>query len=299
MGTMQSFYIFISSIKTYRMPDFKSLKIKNKLRILSLLSILSILVLGFISNNFFSTSKVLAMIIDAERVHNNTFQEGIEDFYKFRISKDPQWLDSSVVKIERANQMARNFGQIDQLLQLPKEEYIEILFQTYQEAYNHDRSNANLMANRLRRFLWVKIDKLAEAQQVAMSGYHLGEKIKQEILTYKNDSTFASANILDADLQKMKFFYHDFAVNISSLNTLFNRLLFRGIIVLSLLLIISIAFISTLITRSIAHPVQEMVDKFRIIATGNLNTPINIDTSNEIGDLARSFREIQNGARSD
>lgn len=40
-----------------------------------------------------------------------------------------------------------------------------------------------------------------------------------------------------------------------------------------------------------------MVLKFGVIARGNLNTEISIDTDNEIGKLANSFREIQNGLR--
>lgn len=279
------------------MSDFRSLRIKNKLRILSFISILSIVVLGFVSNYFFRTSKVLGMIINAERVHNNTFQAGIEDFYKYQVLRNEQWLDSSVTKIESANQMSHYFAVIDQLLQLPEKEYIEILFQNYQEAYNHDRSNAYLMANRIKLFLWTKNDMLAESQKIALSGYQLGEKIKNDILVYKKDSTLATYNNLEVDVSKMRIFYHDFAVIISSLNDFANRLLFIGILMMVILLVLSVAWVSTLTIRSIANPVQEMVNKFRVIAKGNLNTQISIDTNNEIGDLASSFREIQKGLR--
>ena len=63
------------------MLDFNSLKINNKLRILSIISILSIIVLGFVTNYFFRTSKVLGIIVNSERVNKNTFQAEIEDFY--------------------------------------------------------------------------------------------------------------------------------------------------------------------------------------------------------------------------
>jgi len=279
------------------MKDFRSLKIKNKLLFLSLISISSIVILGYVANYFFRTSKVLEIIINAERVHNNTFQAGIEDFYKFQLSGNTQWLDSSMAKIESANQMAHNFGIIDQLLTLPEKETIELLFKTYEEAYNHNKSDAYLMANRLRLFLLLKNDKLIEAQKVALEGYLLGDKIKNEILSHKNDSTFKSSSSLEADLNKMRVFYHDFAVNISEINEFANQLLFLGITLLVILLVLGVAMISTLITRSIANPVNEMVQKFQVIAKGNLNTEISIDTDNEIGDLARSFHDIQSGLR--
>lgn len=279
------------------MFDFKNLKIRNKLRILSLISILNLVVLGFVSNYFFKTSKMLGVIINSERVHNNTFQEGVEDFYKFQVSGNNQWLDSAIVKIESANQMAQNFGIIDQLLQLPEKEYIDIFYQNYKEGYNLDRSNAYLMASRLKLFLLLNKNKLAQAQQIANEGYLLGNKIKNEILNSKADSSFAVSNLLDVDLQKMRVFYRDFAEVISSLNDFANQLLFLGISLIVIFLVLIVALISSLISKSIVNPVQEMVDKFQVIATGNLKTDISIDATNEIGDLANSFREIQKGLR--
>lgn len=279
------------------MPQFKNLKIRNKLLISSFLSILSIIVLGFVANYFFKTSKVLGIIINAERVHNNTFQTGIEDFYKFQISGDKQWLDSSIVQLEAANKMAYNFGVIDQLLELPENETIDILFNTYEEAYDHDRSNAYLMVDRIKLFLLLKNEKLSESRKVALRGYELGESIKKDILKFKDNHEFANSPVMEANLAKMRVFYYDFAENITSLNEYANKLLFVGIISLVILLGLVIAWISTLITRSIATPVQEMVDKFKVIAKGNLNTEISIATNNEIGDLARSFQDIQSGLR--
>lgn len=278
------------------MWDFKQWKIKNKLLILSLISISSIVILGFVANYFFRTSKVLGIIINAERVHNNTFQAGIEDFYKYQISKEARWLDSSVVKLESANRMANHFSIIDQLLQLQEKEAVDLLFNTYEEAYNHDQSNTYLMADRVRLLLVLKNDKLKKAQKVALGGYQLGEKIKQEILAHKNDPAYTSHS-LQEDLGKMRIFYHDFAVNISAINDFANQLLFLGITLLVILLVSGVGMISKLIISSIADPVNEMVEKFQVIATGNLNTEISISSHNEIGDLARSFQDIQNGLR--
>ena len=127
------------------MLNFNNLKIRSKLRFLSLISIASLAVLGIVSNYFFNTSKIVGVMINAERIHNNTFQEGVEDYYKFRVSGEKQLLDSAINKIEKANQMAYNFGIIDQIVVLPEEESVNVLYKIYEEAYNNDRSNAYLM----------------------------------------------------------------------------------------------------------------------------------------------------------
>jgi hypothetical protein len=83
---------------------------------MSLIAVISIASLGFVSNYFFQTSKVLGIIINGERVHNNTFQEGVEYFYKYQIGGDSAKLDSAIIRINAANQMTYNFATIDQLL---------------------------------------------------------------------------------------------------------------------------------------------------------------------------------------
>ena len=124
------------------MLNLNHLKIHTKLRIMSLLTLLSVLALGYLSNYFFQTSKVLGIIINAERVHNNTFQEGVEDYYKYLLTDNVVSLDSAAININVANQMAYHFATIDQLLQLPKQKWTDILFETYKEAYSGDRDNA-------------------------------------------------------------------------------------------------------------------------------------------------------------
>lgn len=279
------------------MLNFNDLNIRVKLRILSFISIISLIFLGFISNYFFNTSKVLGIIINAERVHNNTFQEGIEDFYRYQVTGSKQWIDSAVVKIEAANQMARVFGEVDQILQLTEKEYIDILYKNYKLAYNFDRSNAYLMAGRIKLFLLLKPQQLTNAQETALKGLLLGDKIKSQILEHKNDSGIVAAHLLNDDIRQIRIFYQDFAFAVSSLNDFANTLLFLGISFMVILLIISIAVVSVYISRSIAYPVNEMVHKFDIIAKGNLKAELNINTENEIGKLASSFREIQNGLR--
>lgn len=275
--------------------DFRGLRLRNKLRIINVISILSIVIMGFVCNYFFQTTKLLGVLINAERVHNNTFQEGVEFYYKYKADGNPQLLDSAVFHMGVANQMAYRFASIDKLLQLSEKEYIETLFQTYTEAFNHDRSNAYLMASRARLFLWIKNKQLNGAREIAYEGYELGEKIKQDIQKAAADQLATGNPSLEEDLARMRIFYHGFAENISFLNDFIFGLLIIGIFIIVMLMVGIVTSLSFIIFKSIENPIEEMVQKFRVIATGNLNTDITIDTNNEIGQLANSFREIQSG----
>jgi Signal transduction histidine kinase len=234
-------------------------------------------------------------MINAERVHNNTFQEGVEYFYKYQIEKDKQLLDSAIARIESANQMAYQFSIIDQTLQKSEKEYINALMSTYDEAYYNDINNAYLMASRIKLFIILNPEKLKEAQNITKEGYLLGEKIKKEITDEKNRDTVST--VLDQELHQMRLFYTQFSNSVASLNDFANDLLKIGILFLVIFVILFLALVSSLISKTIVVPIQEMVDKFKIIARGNLNTQISISTDNEIGNIANSFTEIQIGLK--
>ncbi|MFZ4548248.1 MAG: ATP-binding protein, partial [Bacteroidales bacterium] len=265
---------------------------------MSLIALASIALLGLISNYFFKTSKVLGVMINSERVQNNTFQEGVECYYKYQITGNPALLDSALIQIEAANQMAYIFATIDQYLKLPEDEYIEIFYKSYGEAYGYDRTNGNLMASRINLFLILKKDKIVEAQQIGMSGYELGEQIKKKIEDIKKEGSNGKDLNLETDLAKMRGFYKVFAKILTSLIDYANFLLFWGTFFIVILLMVLLWIASTVVARSISRPMQTMVDNFKVIAKGNLETEIQINSNNEIGQLATSFREIQSGLHS-
>ncbi|MGQ8336713.1 response regulator [Sunxiuqinia sp. A32] len=279
------------------MYKFRDLKIRNKLRVLSILSFLSLITLGIVSNYFYNTGKTLSLIINAERVHNNTFQQGVESYYRYQVTQEAKWLDLAIEQMDAANTMAGDFGKVDQLAQLPNEEFVDILFDTYKEAYENDRSNAELMANRIKLLLILKPVKLLDAQKTAMNAYVHGELIKNKILDHKLGKLNDIEGSIEKDLAQFRILFGDFATAINSLINYTNNLLYIGIVFIVLLLLVTIASISTIISKSISIPVGEMVSKFRVIAKGNLNDDLTIESSNEIGELADSFRSIQDGLR--
>jgi HAMP domain-containing protein len=67
------------------------------------------------------------------------------------------------------------------------------------------------------------------------------------------------------------------------------------VVIIVLFLIAVGTFITLKISRSISNPINRLADNFKRIANGNLNSSVNINTKNEIGELSRVFSEIQLG----
>ena len=90
--------------------------------------------------------------------------------------------------MDTANRMAYNFANIEELPRLSKKQFINTLFDVYNVAYENDRSNAVLMADRLRLMTFLKPQGMLKAMTVAQKGYELGEQIRKEVLQYKSGS---------------------------------------------------------------------------------------------------------------
>ena len=274
------------------MFKFRNLRIISKLRIFSFISIVGLIILGLISNYFYNTGKTLNIIVNSGRIHNITFQQGIEDFYRYQITGDKKWIDSSIATMERANYMAKFFGSIDEVMLKHKNELTDIFYNEYKEVFYNDQSNAFLFHNRLKVLLPLKPKKLIEAQHVAMNGSLLGEKIKNNIIKYQKNPSMSINDDLTKDLEQMNIFYDEFAMAISSLTIFVNKLLDIDIILVVFFLILIFAATSVFISRSITIPIHKIVSTVGSIAKGKLDVELPADAKNEIGELSVALNKM-------
>ncbi|GEM_PF-4715611 len=83
-----------------------------------------------------------------------------------------------------------------------------------------------------------------------------------------------------------KFMNQQLSQNISNL--------FIRLIVMLLLIVITLA---TLVQVTITHPLKQLTEVFDIIAGGNLDQPIDVSRTDEIGQLAKSFAYLRDEIR--
>ena len=274
------------------------MKIKTKLIVLNLVTLISVLVLGFVSYYIFQTGNVLGVMINSEKVLNAEFQDGIEDYDKFLVTFNVLCLDSAIIHIDKTSKMLYTFATMDSLFKLPKENYANKMYEANKEAFGYNKNNGYLVCSRLKLLMALQKDKFTEVQKVAMGRFLLGEKVKAGIISIRKGNSTDRMEVMEYDLRRMKVYYHDFSKIFAALNDFANTALIWGVSLLIIVLIVIGRIISGIISRSISKPVHLMVENFQIIARGNLNTEIPIYSDNEIGQLASSFREIQSGLRS-
>jgi hypothetical protein len=185
------------------MLKFSHLKIRTKLWVMTLITVLSLLFLGGLAIQIVKTSKMLVLLLNSERVVNSTFSESMEDYYKYLLTDNKTYLDSSIINITAANRMTLNFATIDQLLKLPEEKYLGIIYQTYEEGLGYDRKNAALVADRINMIMAIKKEEITKLQQVAASANLLGEQIRTKMLKLQEGKLTEEKDLLVDDLHRM------------------------------------------------------------------------------------------------
>ena len=273
--------------------SFKDWKIKSRLFLLTIVSITSIILLGLLANFFFQSSRVLTLLMNADRIHNNTFNNGVQDYYKYLHTGDEALYTSALNKIKEANTMVYNFSQInDHLKNLPKKRFTDLFYSSFPTMQQTDAELVNTFYKRLKLLSKYAPDKLKQNQEIADNGYQIGLKIQKHIENHK-------ANLINTDLineiNNFKSHFGDFAIKTNQISNTTNKALIYVISFFILLIAIFISSVSYFINTSITKPIDILVKNFNLLNKGIPQKRLRFKSNSELGILTQSFNEVQFG----
>jgi methyl-accepting chemotaxis protein len=107
------------------------------------------------------------------------------------------------------------------------------------------------------------------------------KKLKEEVLPALND--------VIKDIEKIETRYGVLLNDIITENNNLGVMSKRIIVVVIIVAIIVSVFLSLIITSNITKPIVNVADTLKIVAEGDLTHSVNVNTKDEIGDLARDF----------
>lgn len=283
----------LSFIMNLPVSKFKDWKIKSRLFLLTIVSITSIILLGFLANFFFQSSRVLTLFMNADRIHNNTFISGIQDYYKYLHTGEEALYTSALDGIKGANKMAYNFSNIDDHLQnLSKKEFTELFYSSFPTMQRPDEDLVNVFYKRLKLLSKYAPEKLKHNQEIADNGYRIGLKIQKHIENHKPNEV--NLELID-EINYLKSHFGNFAIETNQLSNTVNKALIYVIGFVILLIAIFISSISYVINHSISKPVDILAKNFNLLNKGIPQKKLKYKSNSELGILTQSFNEIQFG----
>jgi len=272
---------------------FKDWKIKTRLFLLTTVSILSIILLGLIGNFFFQSSRVLTLFMNSDRIHNNLFNNGIQDYYKYLATDNEIYYVSSLKNLKDANQMAYAFSGIDEHLKnLSKKDFIALFYSSFPKTHHPDEDIVNTLYSRLKLLSKIDPDRLENNQVAAKNGYKLGLGIQKQIENHIEGEV--DLELLN-QIRQLQTHFGDFAKETNQIANTVNTVLVSLTSLMILLIAIFISSISYIINKSISKPVDILVQNFKLLNKGILQERLRYNSESELGILTESFNEIQFG----
>lgn len=275
---------------------FSDLKVRTRLNLMTVITLLSIALLALGANFFFRSGKALVFIVNAEREHARTFHTGISSFNQLSDSEED--LQRTLHYLDQANRNALLFSTIDSILEnMPRKEWASLLLSTYGDGLNNKLRNAHLLGNRLKIFFALNLPQIRQSKQIAGECYRMGLLLRENLLAWRNNPTAENYTRFRVSLNATQEHYRNFSKQIDEVIDLLNKV-FVNVLLFWMVMLAAVSwYFSAKISRSLTTPIEKLVENFNIIATGKIHSVVNIDSDSEIGELSRSFNRIQAGFR--
>nr|NQU93835.1 GAF domain-containing protein [Bacteroidota bacterium] len=278
---------------------FLNLKIKSRLNTMTTISILSIILIGYASFYFFRTTKVLTLVLTEQRVHDVNYRTGLQLFYEYLNNQDDHILKRAYMHLDSAANIAFVFSKSKEYyIQHTHDRYVDVLLDTYGPTINYERSVAELIANRFELMMFLDNPQMNDALEIADEAYRNGKKVKAAIKAFlENPNAQELSEKLEQAKTEMSGMEVRFSGTVAKLNNFVINLLLISILLIAVVLVIITFFSSRLISATISKPILRVVDNLKNLATGNLNTDIQVETTDEIGKLNASFIDLQSSLK--
>ena len=281
-----------------RVLRLSDLKISSRLYLLGAIFIVLLVITAFTASQFFKTSKTLTVLVNEERVFVEYYTGGVEGFYRYELSGNDKFLESSVANLRKANLIASTFAGMDSIMKsMGREEWIPYFLSIFKEGLNNETGMAELMGDQIKLLSRFNKKRLKEVQLIAEQASVLGEDIIASIHSGVEAKTDEELNVLFEEFESIHKLTQEFGSKIYLISEYVSRLLKITLAILVIILGALAYFITYRISRSISTPIHQLTNRFNEIGKGNLKSPYHLDSKNELGKLSEASAKIQVGFR--
>ncbi len=275
---------------------FSDFKVRSKLSLLTGIFIVFLILMAFATNFLFKASKTLTILINEERIFIESFDAGITEFYKYQISGNPKNLDKAYAYLGYTNNLSFAFAHSDSLMQtMSEQEWLDHFHAIFKQESNADYKITTLITKQLKLILKYQAKRFYAIQKIAHESNLIGVNIVSLIKSYEIERSEEKLQAIQAGFDQLHKITEEFGTHIY----LLVNYVTKAMVLLLIFLVIVLGLITTLIasriSKSISDPINKLSDNFKKIAVGSLNSTVEIDTKNEIGELSNAFLKIQVG----
>ena len=281
-----------------------NLKIKGKLNLMIALAIAALLILGLTANFLIKTTKVVNIMLIAQRNYMIDYHKSLEFFYQYDPKVSSTLIDDAIKSIEAANAKLDLFKDPRSLFKdknCPFDCLVNKVYQTYGEAVKNPNkpeslSDAKLLIRRIQLFVGLGIKEIDSTALAAKKALVVASEIDSIYYQTKRagleTETFSKQKLTNA-LQTMQGLESSYAKNVQGISNKTASSLQIILIILALTLGILIFLLSKAIAKMIIKPVEMISGNLSKMAVGDLSGEIQYKSRDEIGQLGESYARMK------
>lgn len=272
---------------------FYNLKIKAKLFVLLIVTVINFIVFFAFTTFFANTSRTFIYTVDAERMHTQYFEMGLESFFVYLNNNDTAYYNQAIANIGKANRFSSLMVILDSLVEnTTKTEFRDIFWDYYKEPLHFDRVAVNLFADRTRMFVKLELPILMETYAIAAKGYLTGLNVIALFEEYNETRSPVIIGEIQRESMAIREFYSTFSAKVTEATNFGMKLQFIiSMVILLILIIITLLSINWL-SAYLYKQLKTLVDESQKLADGDLNIEIRKPSNDEIGWLFEAFNDI-------
>ncbi len=293
----------------------KNLRIKGKLNLMIGVALLALIILGFTSNYLIKTTKVVNIMLIAQRDYMMDYHTSLEWFYQYRADKDEAKLSAAIEELDQANDKLNLFKNPDILFKGKNYNFNQIVdkvVRTYGAAVAESdelmavmdgkqatSKDARLLVRRMHLFYILRIDALNESAKAAGSAYKIAQEIDKAFKgfqTRKEEEVLSSDSLMQSltgSLKTMTDEENNYAKAVKEISLTTINSLKLAVILLVLILGLLIILLSKAIAGMVTKPVMEIREHLKSMAVGDLSGESEYQSDDEIGQLTDSYRQMK------
>ncbi|HBB91015.1 MAG TPA: histidine kinase [Bacteroidales bacterium] len=287
---------------------FRNLKIKGKLNLMIGVSLLSLIIFGLTSVYLIKTTKVVNIMLIAQRDYMTDYHKSLEYYYQFKqyqasgiIDRANINLENAKNKITSANDKLRLFSNVELILKKPNSVLIPEICNIYGSAVGAvpgetTTADARLLVNRMRLFSWLNLSAIKTSSEAANTALDLAEQILDVFVESESERITSGTTLtekLSGILSTMEREETAYAGSVKEISDTTIISLKYTVIILIIILGLLIYLLSLAIGRLITFPISSIRKNLNLMSKGDASGISDYQSRDEIGQLADSYREMQ------
>ena len=199
-----------------------NLKIRYKLLLISILSVINFVIFGFVVNYLINSGTVVTYFIELERVHYRHLVNGIYPFLFYTESNDSVDFERSMPSLDSAARLNATVADLSRITEnSSRSAFVDTVAVLMKPVIGNSRQDARMTASRLRLLKWMNDPLYDRIMQLGDQSVKLTLIMKTRMIGYRQNPDSATFQLIKNDIAELMVIKDHFVDTLNKLTSVY------------------------------------------------------------------------------